>query len=356
MNGEPRNSSLPACFDRYPGIVLEIHEGAVTASNGRIEKDLGRDAVGHAFATLLDGESSHRKWASLLAEVPNGGDPETVWELVLAGVDTLEEPRGFTALFDDASSTILLIEQRRDPRLDRLREEVVGVNSELSDTQRALLKQRNVLEHALEQVEAHYRKAADLADQVQRQNEDLQRSNRALDEFAHVISHDLKAPLRSIVNHVRWIEEDSAGTLNEKTQEHLARLKSAATRMKTMVDGVLEYARAGRQSAIAEEVDVEALAREILDLVEVPAALELQVPAPLPVLMAERVPLHQVLLNLLVNAAAHLVSAKPMIRLESRDAVDFVEISVVDNGPGIEPGAQDRIWGLFETCVNPIGE
>lgn len=349
MSDTRSNSNLPPCFDRYPGLVLEVRDGVIVSANERVERELGRRAVGESFAELLDPESSRGKWQALQAGLPGATEFDVTWELVLAGVHTLGEPRAFTALYDRESTAVLLIEQRRDPRLDRLQHEVVGVNSELADTQRQLLKQRNRLEHTLEQLEIQYRKAAELADQVQRQNEELQRSNRALDEFAHVVSHDLKAPLRSIGNHARWIEEDAAGQLNDEMREHLGRLQAAADRLKSMVDGVLAYARAGRQHSLAEEVDVEQMVREILDLVDVPANLDLQVPSPLPVLLTERVPLHQVLLNLLVNATTHVNPDAPRIRLEARDAGDFVEISIVDNGPGVEPEARERIWNLFET-------
>ncbi len=74
----------------------------------------------------------------------------------------------------------------------------------------------------------------------------LERSNRDLDQFAYVASHDLKAPLRGICSLAQWIEEDLAGNLKPSTREHLTLLRSRVHRMEALIEGILAYSRAGR--------------------------------------------------------------------------------------------------------------
>ena len=177
----------------------------------------------------------------------------------------------------------------------------------------------------------------------------LERSNRELDQFAYVASHDLKAPLRGIANLAQWIEEDLGDRVADSTRQHLDLLRGRVHRMEALIDGILEYSRAGRVSAEAERVDVQQLARDIVDLLPVPPGVRVVLAPDLPTLMTDRVPLQQVLQNLLGNAFKHSRGRPGEVRL-SAEAVDGgFEFRVADAGPGIAPEFHDRIWGIFQT-------
>jgi signal transduction histidine kinase len=173
------------------------------------------------------------------------------------------------------------------------------------------------------------------------------RSNRALDEFAHAISHDLKAPLRSVANYARWIEEDLADVLTGETRAHMDLLRSQVDRMRAMINGVLEYARSGRTRLEPELVDTSALVAEVIALLDPPPSVTVEVAPDMPTFTAEAAPLRQVLLNLIDNAVKHAKREDVQVRVSATDVGDAFHFAVRDNGPGIPPLAQEKIWLLF---------
>ena len=202
----------------------------------------------------------------------------------------------------------------------------------------------DVTEHVLARRELE-RKAEELA----RLAAALEASNRELDQFAYVASHDLKAPLRGISNLAQWIEDDLGERLTGESREHLGLLRGRAQRMEGLIDGILEYSRAGRVREQAERVDVGALAREVVDLLAPPPEVRVEVAPEMPVLVTERLPLQQVLLNLVGNAVKHARPGGGRVRVEARRGEGAWEIAVRDDGPGIAPEFHDRIWGMFQT-------
>jgi PAS domain S-box-containing protein len=178
----------------------------------------------------------------------------------------------------------------------------------------------------------------------------LHRSNQDLDQFAYIASHDLKAPLRGIANLSQWLEEDLGEAITDGAREHLTLLRSRVNRMEALIDGILEYSRAGRSSAPAEPVPLRRLLGDVIDLLQPPGHVTIDLPADLPVVRTERLPLQQVFLNLLGNAVKHAGSgADPRITIAWRAERDTPVFTVTDNGPGIAPAYHARIWGIFQT-------
>ena len=190
------------------------------------------------------------------------------------------------------------------------------------------------------------------AAELLRLSQELERSNRDLDQFAYVASHDLKAPLRGIANLTEWIAEDLSDRLTEESAGHMALLKGRVHRMEALIDGILTYSRAGRERQPAVDVDVRALVLETIELVAPPAGAIIAVDGALPVIRTERVPLQQVLLNLIANAFKYNASAAP--RLEVSGSVDepgWLHVAVRDDGPGIAPEYHARVWQIFQTLA-----
>ncbi|HEY0713184.1 MAG TPA: ATP-binding protein, partial [Polyangia bacterium] len=183
----------------------------------------------------------------------------------------------------------------------------------------------------------------------------LARSNQDLNQFAYVASHDLKAPLRGITHLSEWLEEDLGDAIPTPAREKLALMRGRARRLEGLIDGILDYSRAGRSKAAASKVDVRALLRDVVDLLGKPASETVTIAdVPMPVLLTDRAALQQVFMNLISNAIKHagaavgprlqiVVSATPT---PDQSAWTF---SVTDNGPGIEPDFHERIWGIFQT-------
>lgn len=183
---------------------------------------------------------------------------------------------------------------------------------------------------------------------------ELERSNTALDEFAYVASHDLKAPLRDIHNLATWIADDAADVLPPKTAKHLALLRGRIARMERLLDSLLEYSRAGRTTPAAEAIDVAEIVASFQALVTLPAHVALKVLGPLPILWGPRQPFEQVIMNLVVNALKHGGPSLREIRLSTRDVperADLVELSIADDGVGVAKEFHARIFGMFQTLA-----
>jgi signal transduction histidine kinase len=177
----------------------------------------------------------------------------------------------------------------------------------------------------------------------------VQRSNEELDQFAYVASHDLKAPLRGIANLATWLEEDLAGAITPAGREHLVLLRGRVQRMEALIDGILQYSRAGRVGTGTERVDIAALLREVIELLAAPADVTIVLGREFPVLDTERVPLQQVFLNLIGNAIKYRQRASAIIRVDAAMTDGTWTFSVADNGPGIAPEFHERIFGIFQT-------
>lgn len=177
----------------------------------------------------------------------------------------------------------------------------------------------------------------------------LEKSNRELDQFAYVASHDLKAPLRGIANLSQWIEDDLGDRLDDSTRQHLTLLRGRVLRLENLIAGILAYSRAGRDTAQVAPVDMAALVADVWELLAPPATAHLAVTTPLPALVSSRVQLQQMLMNLIGNAIKYNPERELHIEVSARRDGRRWEISVADDGVGIAPEFSDKIWGLFQT-------
>ncbi len=177
----------------------------------------------------------------------------------------------------------------------------------------------------------------------------LKRKNEELDQFAHIVSHDLKAPLRGIDNVITWIEEDHTEELPPKVGEYVALIKQRVTRAESLIKGILSYARVGRESQVIEDVDLNVLFDEIRENVVLPNGLQLRIPDSLPTILTERLPLQQILANLIQNAITYHDKPDGHVSVGFSVLPDHYEFSVEDNGPGIAPHYHDKIFMVFQT-------
>ncbi len=178
---------------------------------------------------------------------------------------------------------------------------------------------------------------------------DLERSNRELDEFAYVASHDLKAPLRDIDTLAGWIEEDAAEQLPEGSRRHLRTLRERIGRMERLLEDLLQYSRAGRIRHEPELLDLGAVIDSAAHLAAIPPSFTLVVSGEAPALRAPRVPLELVLRNLLANAAKHHDRDAGRIEVALKEIEGAVEIAISDDGPGIPAEFHGRIFAMFQT-------
>lgn len=177
----------------------------------------------------------------------------------------------------------------------------------------------------------------------------LQRKNEELDQFAHIVSHDLKAPLRGIDNVITWIEEDHSSELPPKISEYIQLIKGRLLRAENMIRGILLYARVGKENPEREYINLNGLLQDVVENLSVRRGLTVDIEKDLPEIYSERIPLHQVLSNLIGNAIKYHDKPSGYIRVYVHDHPEHYEFFVEDNGPGISKTYHDKIFAIFQT-------
>ena len=177
----------------------------------------------------------------------------------------------------------------------------------------------------------------------------LKRKNEELDQFAHVVSHDLKGPLRGIDNVVNWIEEDHAEEISPKVQEYLQMIKGRVVRGENLIQGILSYARVGKNVQEKEKVDINALIKEVAETLSFKPGLTFSVEKDLPVIYTQKFPLLQLFSNLISNAIKYHDKANGNIKVYHKEHHDHYEFFVEDDGPGIAKNYHDKIFLIFQT-------
>lgn len=177
----------------------------------------------------------------------------------------------------------------------------------------------------------------------------LQDRNQELDQFAYVVSHDLKAPLRAIANLSIWLEEDLGDQVPPENRQQLHLLRSRVHRMEALINGLLEFSRVGRVNCEVETFKVAQLVNEVVDSLAPPASFTIEIASELPVITARRLLLGQVFSNLISNAVKHHDRPMGTITITAQEREQFVEFAVRDDGPGIDPKFHHKIFTIFQT-------
>jgi signal transduction histidine kinase/CHASE1-domain containing sensor protein len=188
-------------------------------------------------------------------------------------------------------------------------------------------------------------------DAVTAANERLEAINGDLEAFSYSVSHDLRAPLRSMDGFAEILLEDYASMLPAEAQDYLGRIRRAASRMAELIDDLLAFSRLGRQEVQVADVDVTAVARAALETLSHQIdgrAIEFDF-GDLPPAVADRSLLEQVYLNLLANAIKFSRGKEPAeIAIGAHRDNGVVVYTVSDNGAGFDDTRADRLFGVFQ--------
>ncbi|MGF1488836.1 MAG: PAS domain S-box protein [Prochloraceae cyanobacterium] len=179
----------------------------------------------------------------------------------------------------------------------------------------------------------------------------LEKRNQELDSFAHVISHDLKEPLRGVAKLSQWLQEDLKDKLDDNTTHQMNLLQQRVERMQKFIDGLLQYSRLGKIASETELINLNELLADIIDSIAPPEKFSIQVTGVMPSLYSESLPLQQVFFNLISNSIKHHHREDGTVMISHRDIGNFYEFIVSDNGPGIAPQDRDKIFIIFKTLL-----
>ncbi|GAB3857484.1 CHASE3 domain-containing protein [Micromonospora andamanensis] len=187
--------------------------------------------------------------------------------------------------------------------------------------------------------------------QLQKQAEELTRSNRDLEQFAYVASHDLQEPLRKVASFCQLLQRRYAGRLDERADQYIAFAVDGAQRMQRLINDLLAFSRIGRLTAGFTEVDLNRLMEEVAGQTE-PARQYADAEltwGELPVIRGEEPLLTNLLVNLVSNSVKfRRADVPPKVHVSARLIGEDWEITCQDNGIGIEPEFADKIFVIFQ--------
>lgn len=178
---------------------------------------------------------------------------------------------------------------------------------------------------------------------------ELENINKELNDFAYIVSHDLKAPLRGIGSLVDWLMSDYAEKLGDDGNQLLKVLLGRTKRMHDLIDGVLKYSRIGRTKEEASTVELDKLVPEVADFLAPPSHIEVKIQRPLPIIKGETTRVQQVFQNLMSNAIKFIDKPNGRIEVGCVRENGHWKFSVADNGPGIEERHFTKIFQIFQT-------
>lgn len=180
---------------------------------------------------------------------------------------------------------------------------------------------------------------------------ELENINRELNDFAYIVSHDLKAPLRGIGSLVDWLVTDHGDKLGPEGNEMLQVLLGRTKRMHQLIDGVLRYSRIGRTKEDEVSIDLAKMVPEIIEMIDPPQHISVNIDTELPTIKGEETRIQQVFQNLLSNAIKFNDKQEGTIRICSLKENGHWKFCISDNGPGIDEKHHKKIFQIFQTLT-----
>jgi len=190
----------------------------------------------------------------------------------------------------------------------------------------------------------------ELRDENRRTHEELTRSNRDLEQFAYVASHDLQEPLRMVATYTQLLAERYKGQLDENADRYIHYAVDGALRMQTLVKDLLTFSRVGRRQEAPQNTDCNLVVRSVMaNLQSVIRENDARISyRDLPVLLADHTELVQLFQNLIANAIKFRRSERPEVRITAEKKKKEWLLSVADNGIGIAPQHADDVFVIFK--------
>jgi signal transduction histidine kinase len=181
-------------------------------------------------------------------------------------------------------------------------------------------------------------------------NTNLVHSNRELEQFAYVASHDLQEPLRAVNSYAQLIVRKYQGNLDAKADKYLGYIMEGATRMQQLIDDLLSFSRVGTRSKVLEPIDCDRVLSQVLDNLQVAIAESNAVVThePLPTVLGDEIQLIQLLQNLINNAIKFRREEPPRVHVSAVNRDNEWIFSVRDNGIGMEADYFERIFIIFQ--------
>lgn len=187
--------------------------------------------------------------------------------------------------------------------------------------------------------------------ELEEKNRELTAKSQEIENFIHIVSHDLKAPLVSIQGFASMMKNELGERLEGSSADFFNRIVANVKQMSTLLQDLLEFSRVGRMEDEKEEVDMGRLFHEILQDLKPEAEkkkIEVVSASDFPKLWGSKRRIHQAFMNLIGNAVKYSKEPDPKVELGVEDRGDFFEFFVRDNGVGIPLEAQGKVFQIFQ--------
>ena len=195
----------------------------------------------------------------------------------------------------------------------------------------------------------------DISEEIKNEEErkqlikDLKHKNQDLNDFAHIVSHDLKSPLRGMDTLINWIQEDYADAFDEKATQTFTMLLNKVSKMDSLIDGILKYSSIDKKAKGNEQINLNQLVTSIIDILHIPENTIITITNTLPVIKGDISRLQQLFQNLLNNALNSIDKDKGVITIDAEEQKSHWQFSISDNGKGIAKAYQTKIFEIFES-------
>ena len=181
----------------------------------------------------------------------------------------------------------------------------------------------------------------------------LEQQNQELNDYAHMVSHDLKSPLQSIDALTTWIKEDYYESLGEGGSEIVNLIRENVEKMDTLIQGILQYSTIGKVEKKRYEVDLNSLLDDLIVTIDNPEEVEIEIPDNLPIIFGDQHRLELLFYHLIHNAIKfNNKGADGLVNISFSDEGDFWKFAITDNGKGIEDKFFDKIFIAFQKLEN----
>ena len=177
----------------------------------------------------------------------------------------------------------------------------------------------------------------------------LAKSNEELKEYAHIVSHDLKSPLRSVYALTSWIKQDNLEHFDENSLQNFADIEVTLQKMEALISGVLKFSSFNSNRDEDKLIDLDDLVREIIQILYNPNKVKISIDTKLPVLKGDKIKFQQLFQNLIANAVKFNDKKDGFVSIQVEDLKSYYKFSIKDNGIGIEQRNFDKIFKIFQS-------
>ncbi|MEL6987804.1 MAG: ATP-binding protein, partial [Bacteroidota bacterium] len=272
--------------------------------------------------------------------------PADIFPLIAAisrSYDHYEEDRELLHRSIDISSTELFeANEQQSKALDSLKSLVLDIERDNKKVNSKSLSLSELVETT-----------RGLVEKIIATEKELTEKNAELEQFAYIVSHDLKAPLRSIGSLTDWIHKDYEHQLDDQGKDYMRLLKLRVVRMDELINGILRYARIGMDNSEHSSYDLNILVQDVINLIGEESDVKIEISNQLPVCLGNETQLKQVFQNLISNGIKYNHKSKKRISISYEGEKNGMHLlSVQDNGMGIEEKYEDKIFQIFQTLKN----